>query len=100
MSTEPLIDLTTDYHLDLLATGVVLLDANLRIRALNHSAENLLEISASRALGIALEELLDESNDAISESSEPRVQACAPFNREHAKSHPPASGSAASESTL
>ena len=63
MSTEPLIDLTTDYHLDLLATGVVLLDANLRIRALNHSAENLLEISASRALGIALEELLDESNE-------------------------------------
>ena len=28
MSAEPLIDLTADYHLDLLATGVVLLDAN------------------------------------------------------------------------
>ena len=63
MSAEPLIDLTADYHLDLLATGVVLLDANLHIRALNLSAENLLEVSASRALGSALEELLDESNE-------------------------------------
>ena len=63
MSADPLIDLTTDYHLDLLATGVVLLDDQLHIRALNLSAENLLEVSASRALGSALDELLDESNE-------------------------------------
>ena len=35
MSADPLIDLTADYHLDLLATGVVLLDDQLHIRALN-----------------------------------------------------------------
>ena len=63
MSADPLIDLTADYHLDLLATGVVLLDDRLHIRALNLSAENLLEVSASRALGSALDELLDESNE-------------------------------------
>ena len=63
MSADSLIDLTADYHLDLLATGVVLLDDHLHIRALNLSAENLLEVSASRALGSALDELLDESNE-------------------------------------
>ena len=63
MATESLMDLSADYHLDLLATGVILLDANLHIRELNLSAENLLEVSASRALGSPLEELLDESNE-------------------------------------
>ena len=63
MSTEQSMDLATDYHLDLLATGVVLLDADLHIQALTLSAENLLDVSASRALGSALEELLDESNE-------------------------------------
>ena len=63
MAAEHITDLASDYHLDLLATGVVLLDANLHIQALNLSAENLLEVSASRALGSALEELLDESNE-------------------------------------
>jgi len=56
-------DLEADYNLELLATGVILLDANLYIRALNLSAENLLEVSASRAVGSTLEMLLDESND-------------------------------------
>ena len=59
MAAEHITDLASDYHLDLLATGVVLLDANLHIQALNLSAENLLEVSASRALGSALEELLE-----------------------------------------
>ena len=63
MAAEPLIDLSTDYHLDRLATGVILLDAHLHIRELNLSAEILLEVSASRALGSPLEELLDESNE-------------------------------------
>ena len=63
MAAESLMDLSADYHLDLLATGVILLDANLHIRELNLSAENLLEVSASRALGSPLEELLDESNE-------------------------------------
>ena len=63
MAAESLVDLSADYHLDLLATGVILLDANLHIRELNLSAENLLEVSASRALGSPLEELLDESNE-------------------------------------
>ena len=63
MTAELPPDLPIDYHLDLLATGVVLLDADLHIRALNLSAENLLEVSASRALGSPLEELLDESNE-------------------------------------
>ena len=63
MTAELPPDLSIDYHLDLLATGVVLLDADLHIRALNLSAENLLEVSASRALGSPLEELLDESNE-------------------------------------
>ncbi len=63
MTAELPPDLSIDYHLDLLATGVVLLDAGLHIRALNLSAENLLEVSASRALGSPLEELLDESNE-------------------------------------
>ena len=36
-------DLDADYNLELLTTGVVLLDAELRVRALNLSAENLLE---------------------------------------------------------
>ena len=63
MAAESLMDLSADYHLDLLATGVILLDANLHIRELNLSAENLLEVSASRALGSPLEELLDGSNE-------------------------------------
>ena len=40
-----MVDLAADYNLELLATGVVLLDADLHIRALNLSAENLLEVS-------------------------------------------------------
>jgi two-component system nitrogen regulation sensor histidine kinase GlnL len=63
MPAESMTDLTTDYHLDLLATGVILLDAKLHIQALNLSAENLMEVSASRAMGSPLEELLDESNE-------------------------------------
>ena len=63
MHAESMTDLTTDYHLDLLATGVILLDAKLHIQALNLSAENLMEVSASRAMGSPLEELLDESNE-------------------------------------
>ena len=63
MAAEPLIDLSTDYHLDRLATGVILLDAHLHIRELNLSAEILLEVSANRALGSPLEALLDESNE-------------------------------------
>ena len=63
MTAEHITDHATDYHLEFLATGVVLLDADLHIQALNLSAENLLDVSASRALGSALEELLDESNE-------------------------------------
>ena len=63
MAAEHITDLATDHYLEFLATGVVLLDADLHIQALNLSAENLLEVSASRALGSALEELLDESNE-------------------------------------
>ena len=63
MAAEDITDQATDFHLEFLATGVVLLDADLHIQALNLSAENLLEVSASRALGSALEELLDESNE-------------------------------------
>ena len=51
-------DLDADYNLELLATGVVLLDAELRVRALNLSAENLLEVSASRAIGSPIDALL------------------------------------------
>ena len=51
MPAESMTDLTSDYHLDLLATGVILLDAKLHIQALNLSAENLMEVSASRAMG-------------------------------------------------
>ena len=57
MPAESMTDLTADYHLDLLATGVILLDANLHIQALNLSAENLMEVSASRAMGSPLEEI-------------------------------------------
>lgn len=63
MAAEHITDLATNHYLEFLATGVVLLDADLHIQALNLSAENLLEVSASRALGSALEELLDESNE-------------------------------------
>ena len=63
MAAEHITDLATEHYLEFLATGVVLLDADLHIQALNLSAENLLEVSASRALGSALEELLDESNE-------------------------------------
>lgn len=63
MAAEYITDLATNHYLEFLATGVVLLDADLHIQALNLSAENLLEVSASRALGSALEELLDESNE-------------------------------------
>ena len=63
MTAEHITDHATDYYLEFLATGVVLLDADLHIQALNLSAENLLDVSASRALGSALEELLDESNE-------------------------------------
>ena len=58
-----MVDLPADYNLELLATGVVLLDADLHIRALNLSAEYLLEVSANRAVGGQLEEFLDEAND-------------------------------------
>ena len=64
MVAESLMDLSADYHLDLLATGVILLDANLHIRELNLSAENLLEVSASRALGSPLEDSLFEQQDS------------------------------------
>ena len=63
MATESLADLTHEYQLDLLATGVILLDADLHIQALNLSAETLMEVSASRAVGSPLKELLDESNE-------------------------------------
>jgi two-component system nitrogen regulation sensor histidine kinase GlnL len=63
MPAESMSDISADYHLDLLATGVLLLDANLHIQALNLSAENLMEVSASRAIGSPLEALLDESNE-------------------------------------
>ena len=63
MTAELSPDISIDYHLDLLATGVLLLDADLHIRALNLSAENLLEVSASRALGNPLDGLLGESNE-------------------------------------
>ena len=63
MAAEHITDHATDHYLEFLATGVVLLDADLHIQALNLSAENLLDVSASRALGSALEELLDESNE-------------------------------------
>ncbi|MGB1138839.1 MAG: nitrogen regulation protein NR(II) [Luminiphilus sp.] len=63
MAAEHITDLATEHYLEFLATGVVLLDADLHIQALNLSAENLLDVSASRALGSALEELLDESNE-------------------------------------
>lgn len=58
-----MVDLAADYNLELLATGVVLLDADLKILALNLSAENLLEVSAGRAVGSELEAFLDESNE-------------------------------------
>ena len=64
MAAESLMDLSADYHLDLLATGVILLDANLHVRELNLSAENLLEVSASRALGSPLEDSLFEQQDS------------------------------------
>ena len=51
MAAEHITDLATDHYLEFLATGVVLLDADLHIQALNLSAENLLDVSASRALG-------------------------------------------------
>ena len=63
MTAEQITDHATEYYLEFLATGVVLLDADLHIQALNLSAENLLEVSASRALGSPLEELLDQSNE-------------------------------------
>lgn len=63
MAAEHITDLATNHYLEFLATGVVLLDADLHIQALNLSAENLLDVSASRALGSALEELLDESTE-------------------------------------
>ena len=63
MAAESLADLTAEYQLDLLATGVILLDADLHIQALNLSAETLMEVSASRAVGSPLKELLDESNE-------------------------------------
>ncbi len=63
MPVESMTDLSTDYQLDLLATGVILLDANLHIQAMNLSAENLMEVSANRAMGSPLEALLDESNE-------------------------------------
>ncbi len=58
-----MVDLAADYNLELLATGVVLLDAELKILALNLSAETLLEVSASRAIGSELAAFLDESNE-------------------------------------
>ena len=63
MTAEQITDHATEYYLEFLAPGVVLLDADLHIQALNLSAENLLEVSASRALGSPLEELLDQSNE-------------------------------------
>lgn len=56
-------DPISDYSLEQLATGVILLDAELRVRALNLSAENLLEVSASRAIDLPLAESLDPGNE-------------------------------------
>jgi two-component system nitrogen regulation sensor histidine kinase GlnL len=60
---NPMSTLPADYNLELLATSVVLLDAELNVCALNLSAENLLGVSASRARGHPLDALLDESNE-------------------------------------
>ena len=52
---NPMSTLPADYNLELLATSVVLLDAELNVCVLNLSAENLLGVSASRARGHPLD---------------------------------------------
>ncbi len=56
-------ELPTEYNLEMLATSVILLDNNHCISALNLSAENLIEISANRAVGRKLADLLGEHNE-------------------------------------
>lgn len=47
-------------NLDILATGVVLLDIDLRIAQINMAAESLLEVSAARAQGALFTDLLSD----------------------------------------
>ena len=51
MAAEHITDLATNHYLEFLATGVVLLDADLHIQALNLSAENLLEVFRTIGIG-------------------------------------------------
>ncbi len=53
--------------LDNLATAILLVDSNLRIQYLNSSAEMLLELSGSRALGLNIDQLLTENDTPIEE---------------------------------
>ena len=62
MTAESLADLTAESQLDLLATGVIFLDAALHTQALNLSAATLMDVSARRAVGSHLTALLDQSD--------------------------------------
>lgn len=54
-------DSGTVASIDLLATGVVLLDKDLQICQINMAAESLLEVSAARATGLPFTELLSDA---------------------------------------
>lgn len=53
--------------LDNLATAILLVDSNLHIQYLNSSAEMLLELSGSRALGLNIDQLLPEDDTPLAE---------------------------------
>ncbi|MEP1469935.1 MAG: nitrogen regulation protein NR(II) [Halieaceae bacterium] len=57
---------TSDHILESLSTGVIALDSELRLTAINAAAQNLLQVSEARSLGLSAQELLPRSREWIS----------------------------------
>ena len=57
---------TSDHILESLSTGVIALDSELRLTAINAAAQNLLQVSDARSLGLLAQELLPRSSEWIS----------------------------------
>ena len=54
---------TSDHILESLSTGVIALDTDLRITAINTAAQDLLQVSEARSLGLRAEQLLPRAED-------------------------------------
>lgn len=68
--------------LDNLATAILLVDSNLHIQYLNSSAEMLLELSGSRALGLNIGQLLTQDDTPLAEMRQTLIHGSAYTKRQ------------------